>query len=336
MQRIMAVLALALATLAGSAFAVEPSTLSSLQPFQKFKKGEGEGIAVEYAQRDKRQFVKWLQSGKKRVACDVLVRQMAEAHNLEFEGCVGAIMAIERDENFAVVACTDVMFSRDNWLVVTNPKGTSFGVWHRKCLPNERVLVYKGRPIISSTCGNVAIPVSAPSTVVAAPKPQPAIAVTRECSKGFALVGNAWSYQTLPESFREMTRELVAVAESRDTYGGQNLDGYKGDAFSRTLGGPLRKEVGIRAPLLGAEIPVRFVDKDTRTGWLLVEPVGTMRVVNGVGVFKFSEDPRGRIIETAWPTHFLSPVISGGERLLRLFPEEWGKHCTMNIHGLVP
>lgn len=148
---------------------VTPSTFKSLQPFKQFARGAGEGIAYEYKARTKAQFVallrnKQLAKKEMRVACDVLVRQMMEAHSgLPFEGCEGAAAAIENDKNFSVVACRNEMFLRGNFLAVTNEEGSAFGVWHRRCLQNEQVLVYKNQPLISLTCLNVAIPVFIPS-----------------------------------------------------------------------------------------------------------------------------------------------------------------------------
>lgn len=162
-------LALAIATLATVAQAqTAPSAFKSLQPFTQFAKGEGEGIAYRYVARTKAQFVallrdKGLAKKEMRVTCEVLVRQMAEANKaLPFEGCEGAAAAIERDNDFTVVACRNEMFQRNNLLVVTNQRGSAFGTWHRRCIVGERVLVYKGQPLISLTCLNVAIPVSKP------------------------------------------------------------------------------------------------------------------------------------------------------------------------------
>ncbi len=142
-----------------------PSAMSSLQPFKKFGKGAGEGVAKEYKPRSKEQLAALLRDKKlaakeMRVSCDVLVRQMAEAHpGLPFEGCEGAAAAIAGDANFSIVPCKDGMFLKDNLLTVTDAKGASWGVWHRKCQPKEQVLVYKGQPLMSTTCLNVAIPV---------------------------------------------------------------------------------------------------------------------------------------------------------------------------------
>lgn len=173
-----------------------PSSYTSLQPFQAFARGAGEGFAYEYRPRTKAQFVALLRNptlAKKemRVTCDVLVRQMMEGHpTLPFEGCEGAAATIERDSDFAVVSCKDAMFARgSNWLVVTNQKGSAFGMWHRKCLVGEQVLVYKGQPLISLTCLNPVVPVEQLAPPKQACVYVPFTVTGRETVGRFALVG---------------------------------------------------------------------------------------------------------------------------------------------------
>lgn len=196
--------------------AKEPSAYSSLQPFKKFKKGEGEGVAIEYKSRTKAQFIALLRDKKlakqeMRVSCETLVRQMAEVHNLPFEGCEGAAAAIASDD-YQVVACKDEMFQRDNWLTVTNPKATEWGAWHRKCLPGERVLAYKGISLISVLCLNVAIPVTqAPS-----PAPAPASVTPgpiRSCPEWWVLEVANWDNKAfyLPGIERTHAQEKFGV-----------------------------------------------------------------------------------------------------------------------------
>ena len=174
----------------------EPSAYASLQPFKKFKKGEGEGVAYEYKPRTKAQIIALLRDSKlakkeMRVTCDVLVRQMVEAHpGLPFEGCEGAAAAIAGDD-YQVIVCKDEMFQRDNWLTVTNAKGTAWGVWHRKCLPNEKVLAYKGVPLISTTCLNVDIPIR-PQAPPQPAKSEAPVFMTGACPNGYTLLLNAW------------------------------------------------------------------------------------------------------------------------------------------------
>lgn len=163
-------LALAMAASANVAQAVEiaPNAYKSLQPFERFARGEGEGVAYRYVPRTVADLValmrdKVLAKKEMRVPCEVLVQQMKEGHTgLPFEGCEGTAAAIEHDNDFTIAACSDEMFRRDNYLTVTNQDGSAWGVWHRSCLKDEQVLVYKGRPIMSLTCLNVAIPASPP------------------------------------------------------------------------------------------------------------------------------------------------------------------------------
>lgn len=137
----------------------------SLQPFKKFKKGEGQGVAREYVPRSKGAIVKLFRDKERakrelRVTCEVLVQQMAEIHNLPFEGCEGAVAAM-KSKDFKVVPCKDSFFAGTNALAVTDPHGKTWGTWNRSCYKGERVLTYKGKPILSTTCMNVVVPQSA-------------------------------------------------------------------------------------------------------------------------------------------------------------------------------
>jgi hypothetical protein len=176
----------------------EPSSLKSLQPFQKFAAGEGVGVATEYSPRSKEQFVTLLRDKARaqkemRVSCEVLVRQMVEAHpGLPFEGCEGAAAAIEHDNSFAVIACQDDMFVK-NYLTVTNPKATSWGVWHRKCLPREQVLVYKGQPLVSTMCLNVVVP----PAVLPLQSKLAVASLEGACPEVFTLKVNVWQRAAL-------------------------------------------------------------------------------------------------------------------------------------------
>jgi hypothetical protein len=142
----------------------------SLEPYRSFGKGEGEGVAYRYVNRTKAQLVALLRNPalwKKefRVPCEVIVRQLAEIHNLPFEGCEGAAAAIERDPDFSVIACK----SDGLRLVVYAKDGRSFGSWHRTCLAGEHMLAYKNVPVLSLTCLNPTL--RPPTRVVTAALP---------------------------------------------------------------------------------------------------------------------------------------------------------------------
>lgn len=335
---------MALASVANAQTA--PSAYKSLQPFERFVKGDGEGVAYSYKARTKAQFVallrdKQLAKKEMRVGCDVLVRQMMEGHQaLPFEGCEGAAAAIENNNDFAVVACRDEMFQKDNFLVVTNEKGTAFNSWHRKCYKDEQVLVYKNQPLISLTCLNVAIPAvphqvppsaSAPPAAQPPAKSIPPVFVTGECPSGFTLFVNAWSLGSLG-SLRGEAEKLIQSANERDSKEAMLLDAYKPDDFSRTLGGRLRSDVKVRA-LITADLPIRYLDLQTAK---VVRELGTIRMERGVGSFRFSDDPRAYVVEVVYPPDFASPAMSGGERRLRAFPSELGRFCANNMHGVLP
>jgi len=89
--------------------------------------------------------------------------------------------------------------------------------------------------------------------------------------------------------------------------------------------------VKVRAPV-NADIIVRFIDPQTAA---VVRELGTLQAVNGIGIFRFDEDPRPYVVETLWPISFDSPTMSGGHRRIRLFGSEWTGICAMNEHGLV-
>jgi len=340
---VVAVLVLAIAALANVAQAAEtaPSAFKSLQPFERFAKGAGEGVAYEYKARTKAQFVTLLRDKKlaqkeMRVTCDVLVRQMVEAHpGLPFEGCEGAAAAIEHDDSFAVVPCRDEMFQKEHWLAVTNEDGSAWGVWHRKCLKNEQVLVYKNQTLISLRCLNVAIAIPSvpipPAVLVPPSKPIIPI-VTGACPNGYTLVANAWELKSLPDGIRKNAERLIAAAESRDSRNATNAEAYKPDDVSRTLGGQLRREVKIRAPL-NADIRVQLRDPQTLK---VVEELGTLHLVDGIGSIQLTYEQHLLLVEMLWPGRFRSPVVSGAARRLWLFPYEWKDWCEMNVHGIVP
>lgn len=152
------------------------------------------------------------------------------------------------------------------------------------------------------------------------------------CSQ-FSLIANVWSLQQLPNDLRREVEKLIVVAEGRNTHNATNPAGYWGDSVSR-IGWLLRETVGVVRASISAGIEVFYRDPQTAR---VVEGLGVIFVEAGTGKMRLPDDPRNWVIETIWPTNeFVSPTISGGERRLWLFGEEWKHWCTMNIHGLVP
>lgn len=312
---------------AKSAHAAEPSTFASLQPFQKFGKGDGEGIAYRYEARTKAQFIallrdKNLAKKEMRVTCEVLVRQMVEAHkDLPFEGCEGAAAAIVGDD-FTVVACKDEMFQRGNSLIVTNETGTAFGTWHRKCYPNEKVLVHKDQPLISTTCLNVAVPASQLVPSAPAPKQLVVPTATAVCPKGIVLFANAWTMDSLPPDLLEKAQTFIKKANGRDSDNASRAAAYQGqEDFSGALSDELINRVNVRAPL-NIDIAVQLLDPKTL---LEVEDLGKVPLVDGTAKIYLTEAQRVYVVQTIWPAWFSSPTVSGGERRILVFPEVWVK-----------
>lgn len=349
MKTIVAVLALAIATSTiPVAVAAGPSGFASLQPFRTFGKGEGEGVAYRYVPRTKADLIRLLRDSKlakkeMRLTCQQLIRQIAEAHKLPFEGCEGAAAAIEKDGDYTDMACTDDMFTRNNWLVVTNSSGTAFGAWHRACLPGGKVLAYKGQPILSLTCLNAAIPVAITPppvrTVTAVPAPVP----TSFCPKGIALDVDSWVLEQIaakaPDLYKRVEEQMVAAAAT-DSEGASNPDAYRRDKFSRTLGDEVIQRVNVRAPLNGVRITAQLLDNKMN----VVEDLGNFEFKDGIARIPLTEAQRGKIVQTIFPAWVSSPVVSGEARRLLFFPEEWtrarkdgtkprgGYWCRMHEH----
>ena len=173
-----------------------------------------------------------------------------------------------------------------------------------------------------------------PPAPVAAVPPPPAprpIAKSSVCPDGWSLTANAWQLESLPSGMRQEAETLIAAAEARESDNARRLEPYKPDAVSRTMGRRLREQVKVRASV-NADIIVRFIDPQTAS---VVRELGTLQAVNGIGIFRFDEDPRPYVVETLWPISFDSPTMSGGHRRIRLFGSEWTGICAMNEHGLV-
>jgi len=345
-----------LVALASPAHAAEtaPSAYKSLQPFEHFAKGEGEGVAYLYKARTKADFIailrdKNLAKKEMRVKCEVLVRQMMEGHaDLPFEGCEGAAKAIE-SEDFTVVACRDEMFKQNNFLTVTNADGSAFGVWHRKCLPNEKVLVYKEQPLISTTCLNVTVPVVPPKAplVPLTPIPLKVLPVkqlvptpTAVCPKGIILFANGWTMDAIYRSSNDLGNRvdaLIAAATKRDSENASNVKAYAandvsggniGDGVSENIGDEIIRVVNVRAPL-GIAIQVNLLDPVTTK---VVEDLGQVPLVDGIAKIYLTEAQRSYIVETKWPAWFSSPTVSGGERRIWVLPGAWDKKGGRNWH----
>lgn len=153
-----------------------------------------------------------------------------------------------------------------------------------------------------------------------------------DCPNGRQLVANVWSYQLLPYVLQGKVVELMKIAKNRNTRNAIDPTGYRGDAVSRTLGTQLRREVRVRAPI-NIELQVFYRDSPTAR---IVEDLGILHITGGMGSRVLPDDPRQWIIETIWPSDFLSPTMSGGQRRLWLFGDEWKDWCMMNVHGIVP
>ncbi len=152
------------------------------------------------------------------------------------------------------------------------------------------------------------------------------------CPQGYTLIANAWDLSRLPSALRGRANRLITEAEVRDSKSATDLSAYEPGAFSRTLGGQLRREVQVRAPL---ETSLRVFLLNPVTGKAESELSSTIRLSGGVGRVTLTREQTEKVVETVWPGYFKSPANSGGARRLRLYPREWGSECTMNVHGAI-
>lgn len=183
-----------------------------------------------------------------------------------------------------------------------------------------------------NVAGSPPVTVAAPVPPVVPPPPAPvAMAPAGPCPDGWQIIANVWSLAALPSAMNTQVTSLASAATSRDSRNATDAAAYRADDVSRTLGGRLRREVVVRAPLT-LDIPVFYRDPQTKGQ----RKLGVLRVVGGTGSMKLPDDPRKMIVETIWPKDSISPAESAGDRRLWLFPEEWGSWCAMNVHGVVP
>ena len=327
-------LAALLAALAwyGSVATANPgSRLASFAPFQSFGAGEGHGYARHYRNRSMQELVGLLRNPAQfrqemRVSCEIWVRQIAEAHpGLPWESCEGAAASLERDQSYQFVACSDGAL-QSGWLAVTNAAGTAFGVWHRRCLPSEYMLAWRGQLLASVLCMNAFVP-GAP----AAPASQQAAApvAAGPCPNGFSIVLHVWALSTLPSEMSRLAMEIVAEAQRRNTQNTFNVNGYQGRAFSRTLGRQMRFDERVKHAQVAAQIEVNYRNPATMQ---VTRRVGFIQVWGGRGEIRLPDDPRTNVVELVLPDEFITSPMSGGRRRLMDLPTEWPE-CIQNMHA---
>ena len=135
----------------------------------------------------------------------------------------------------------------------------------------------------------------------------------------------------MPPTLAQKASGFIEAADGRDSKNAANHEAYKPDDLSRTLGGQLRREVKIRAPV-NVDIRVQLRDPQTTK---VIEDLGVLRLEGGIGSISLSDAQHQKIVETIWPVDFVSPTVSGGARRNWLFPYEW-KRCEINVHGAKP
>ncbi|MCR4285745.1 MAG: hypothetical protein NUW00_02495 [Candidatus Kaiserbacteria bacterium] len=183
--------------------AVDASKLASFQlyiPISAVKRGEGDGYAKGefYRNRSLKEIVNLLKTPKvwakeMNVSCETFVAQVRESHGFIDQGsqtCEGLATFLER-EKVTVEDCTPEMFTTKHKLALKAGKG--FSMWHRACKTDkkgkvEQVVMWKGVPLFSTFCMNIAV--SAMPAVVAPQAPAPATTTT--CPNPLVIRVNVW------------------------------------------------------------------------------------------------------------------------------------------------
>jgi len=178
----------------------------------------------------------------------------------------------------------------------------------KKAVPKAKVK--KAAPVVRAI-------VQPPPVMRVAPKSAAPVATANDqmCSNGWSLTIYKWSRALLSEDLRKKVDELIAVAGNRSS--------HRGDSVSRTLDGQLRRE----GKQFQIDADIRVLYRDPKT-LVLIKDLG----VTSAEIFQFPDDPRQWIVELDWPQKFISPT--NGQ--LWIFPDEWGRMCTPNVHGIVP
>lgn len=158
--------------------------------------------------------------------------------------------------------------------------------------------------------------------VIQPPPPEPVC-------KAWTLTAHAFSLGRLPEAQRDRARELMRVASRRNSRGATNVGGYRGEAVSRTMG----DDIIASSPRANVNGEIAVALRHPITG-AVVKKLDPILLVNGIGSKTFTDDEHLMIIETIWPTGFVSPTESGFAPRLWYLPEEWNKPCD-TIVGLV-
>ena len=163
-----------------------------------------------------------------------------------------------------------------------------------------------GEHILAGDCGNIVAPRPIkPEVPVTAPAPQPTPARVATACPGWTLMLRAYSKQSLPADLLKREEELVSLAKGRDS--------YRGNALSRTLG----KDLYYIKPIGDDVVHVQLLDPQTM---VVVEKLGSVRLVGGVVTVKLSDEQHKKIVETIWPANYESPTRGRN----RAFPDEWG------------
>lgn len=189
--------------------------------------------------------------------------------------------------------------------------------------------------IITSKCANVVYrKIVLKITIIGGePSPHPVAPPVAACRRTGLWV-HAFSLADMNPEQRQKSMELIEYANSIDTWRQTRSVAYAPPrkSFSRVMGPQLRDV--IPHANVNEVLPVRLRDPKT---FQVVETIGTVSMVNGVGQIYPTADQRKFIIEVEFPDYFESPAHrrdGSDKRILLLYPEEsWGRCDWMNMSG---
>ncbi len=194
--------------------------------------------------------------------------------------------------------------------------------------------------VLPAVCFNLLGKPTSVSPVVLAP-PAKALTkpvVTATCPKGIVVFANAWTMEAICKASPELcvkVKAAIAAAAGRDSENASNINAYKADDVSGSLGDEIIRAVGVRAPV-GVDITAQLLDPVTLKQ---VDDLGSFRLIDGIASIHLKEIPRDTIVQTIWPNFFSSPTMSGGARRIWVLPGSWekkggGRWCTLQINAV--
>lgn len=240
-----------------------------------------------------------------------------------------------KNKDIRIIDCADNVL-RKKYMSRVDSTGKIFDMrWKREhCAPGEKFLAYKGNPFISLFCGNILtdIPEEKPRVTQVAATTQ----IIQGCDSSTRTVTvHVWSRSLMTPDQRFLTDMAIEASKKRSL----TEEGFKtADSFSRSVGGKLRNSQTRHFGDAPSTVKVSYIE--TQYGKVFWEmPVADLVTVEGVASREFSiNEIAGKTLRFVFSDEdVLSPAMSQvGKREIRLFWDEWGRNCAMNVHAVRP